>query len=180
MRTSACILLFAATLLAQPHRPGRPESSPDAFVNRMMAYDANRDGKLTRNEITDERLLELFERADSNHDGIVTSTELKALYIAESAWLENDRPPDRREGPGRGPRPDRGRGGPSPLRQQSPGQVLSESTQRALNLTPEQRASLAEIQREVDARLDGLLTPAQKSQLRQLDDRGSRNPYYER
>jgi len=178
MRNSVSVFYFALTLIAawpagaQPRGPSRSDSGLDAFVVRMMAYDANHDGKLTRNEITDERLLELFDRADSNHDGVVTRAELKALYVSESAWFASDRFQDRGgPGPVRGGPP---RGGPPPMRSQ-PGQVLSDSAQRMLNLTPEQQATLAEIQRDVDARLDRLLTPDQKAQLRHIDDRG---PYH--
>ena len=171
-------MCFAMNLLGgQPRGPSRYDSSLDAFIARMMAFDANHDGKLTRAEITDERLLELFDRADSNHDGIVTRAELKALYTAESARFMDGRGPGPGGGPGRGgpPHDDHGgmgRGGPPP--KQRPGEVLSETAQRMLNLTPEQKAGLAEIQREVDARLDRLLTADQKAQLRRLDDR---DPY---
>jgi EF hand len=174
------VTCFAMTLAAeQPRGPSRYDSSVDAFVSRMMAYDANHDGRLTRSEITDDRLLELFDRADTNHDGVVTRAELKALYAAESSRFIDDRGPEpggRGPGPGRGGPPrddhgDRGRGGPPPMRQQ-PGQVLSESAQRMLNLTPDQQAGLAEIQRDVDARLDRLLTADQKAQLKRMDDRG--------
>ena len=181
MRNFASLFLFATMAFAQPLGPKHEESNPDAFVTRMMAYDANHDGKLTRNEITDDRLLGLFDRADTNHDGIVTKAELRALYVAESAWLENDRPPQHRGGPGFGPGPGRGRGGPPPPMGPPPGQIFSLSVQRMLNLTPEQTATLAEIQRDVDTRLDNLLTPAQKAQLKQFGDHGGpRNPYYER
>jgi hypothetical protein len=177
MRNTACLIFFAVMTItpvaAQPRGPSRYDSSPDAFINRMMAFDANHDGKLTRAEIADDRLLELFDRADTNHDGIVTRAELKALYIAESSRFDDNRGP----GPGRGGPPphddhgDRGRGGPPPMREQ-PGQVLSESIQRMINLTPDQRAGLAEIQRDVDTRLDRLLTADQKAQLKRLEDRG--------
>jgi hypothetical protein len=172
MRNSACFICFAFMFLAiapapaQPRGPSRSDSGLDAFIARMMAFDANHDGNLTRNEITDERLLELFDRADANHDGVVTRAELKALYITESAWFMNDRPPDH----GPGPRPGPGRGGPPPMLQQ-PGQVLSESAQRLLNLSPEQKAGLAELQHDVDMRLDTLLTAEQKARLKRFEDR---------
>ena len=60
-------------------------SGADGFVANLMKFDKNDDGKLTKNEITDERLLPLFERADADHDGVVTADELKALYAKEGA-----------------------------------------------------------------------------------------------
>src|SRR3954452_2766751 len=82
--------LVAATATAQPPRerpadpkPGKADaSSVDAFVARLMAFDKNMDGKLTRDEITDERLLRLFDRADTNKAGVVTKQQLTALAIS--------------------------------------------------------------------------------------------------
>src|SRR4051812_34374693 len=83
--------LAAAGTARQPgDRPARPPqtappsgpantSAVDAFVARMMTYDKNKDGKLSRDEITDRRLLRLFDRADANRDGVVTREELTAL-----------------------------------------------------------------------------------------------------
>src|SRR5207248_10144956 len=69
-------------------------SSVDAFVARMMAFDKNKDGKLTRDEITDERLLRPFDRADTNKDGVVTKEELTALaaQLAAEAPAPGGRP----------------------------------------------------------------------------------------
>ena len=50
-----------------------------------MAFDKNKDGKLTKDEITDPRLLGLFQRADADKDGIVTTAELEALFQRETA-----------------------------------------------------------------------------------------------
>ena len=44
-----------------------------------MAFDKNKDGKLTKDEITDPRLHRLFDRADADKDGVVTREELIAL-----------------------------------------------------------------------------------------------------
>ena len=41
----------------------------DDLVARMMAFDENKDGKLTRTEVTDERLHRLFDRADTDRTG---------------------------------------------------------------------------------------------------------------
>ncbi len=42
--------------------PGTRGASDDDLVARMMAFDADKDGKLTKSEVTDERLLRLFDR----------------------------------------------------------------------------------------------------------------------
>ena len=50
----------------------------------------------------------------------------------------------------------------------APGQIMSVSTQVILKPTPEQRKQLADLQKEVDAGLDKLLTDDQKKQLKQM------------
>src|SRR4051812_36799036 len=59
------------------------KSGVDAFVAKFMAFNKKKDGKLTREELTDERLHRLFDRADANKDGVVTKEELAALYEKE-------------------------------------------------------------------------------------------------
>jgi hypothetical protein len=49
-----------------------------------------------------------------------------------------------------------------------PGKILSPPQQETLKLSPEQKKKLEEIQKEVDAKLDKLLTDDQKSQLRAM------------
>jgi Arylsulfotransferase (ASST) len=49
-----------------------------------------------------------------------------------------------------------------------PGQVMSVATQVALKPTPEQKTQLVDLQKEVDARLDKVLTDDQKKQLKQM------------
>ncbi|MDB5352347.1 MAG: pcaH 3 [Planctomycetota bacterium] len=78
----------------------------DDLVSRMMAFDQDQSGTLTRAEITDERLHRLFDRADANKDGPITKAELTAL--AEKAHVED------RGGPRGGPGGPRGTGGPRP------------------------------------------------------------------
>jgi hypothetical protein len=53
--------------------------SNSPIVTRMMAFDKNKDGKLTKDEVTDPRLQRLFDQADTNKDGVVTKEELMAL-----------------------------------------------------------------------------------------------------
>jgi hypothetical protein len=171
-------------------------SQSPVFV-KMMAMDKNKDGKLTRDEITDSRLLRLFDEADTNHDGVVTREELLAL----AAKLEAEVPAgSSRGGSGGGPGgfgsppggpdgfggppdggPDgqgqgRGRGGPGgrggfgPPPQ--PGQVLPARLQDELNLSDDQKKQIAELQKEVDAKLAKILTAEQLTQMKQMRGRG--------
>ncbi len=140
----------------------------DSFINRMMAFDKNHDAKLTRAEITDERLLDLFDRADANHDGIVTKEELTALYTREASTRQNDGPGG--VGPGRGPGGPGGpggRGGRGGFGGPQAGQIIPGFMQDRLNLTDDQRQKLQALQKEVDAKLDTILSTEQRQQLKQ-------------
>jgi hypothetical protein len=155
-------------------------SVADGIVARMMAFDANKDGKLTRKEITDERLLRLFDRADTNKDGVVTKEELSALAkrMAEEAGNGGRGgfgpgggfgPPGGPGGPGgRGPG---GFGGPP-----QPGQIMLPFLQQALKLTAKQKKQLAELQKEVDGKLSKILTDEQKKQLKDMREGFRRGP----
>jgi hypothetical protein len=153
-------------------------SAVEAIVARMMAFDKNHDGKLTKNEITDPRLLRLFERADANHDGVVTKEELTALakkMVAESGsgrgFGRGPSGPGGDFGPGPGPGGDRGPG-PRP----QPGQVLSPRMAEMLSLTADQKKQIAALQKEVDAKLAAILTADQKAELKAMQNRGNGPP----
>ena len=181
MHRASCILLavgfgvMATTGLAQESRT-RPKADPavvDSIVNRMMAFDKNKDGKLTREEITDPRLLRLFDRADANKDGVVTREELVALATEMAAEQDQGGGKGRR-GPGGGPDGPGGppgggpggfdfRGGPP-----RPGQILPPFLREQLNLTDAQNKQLDALQKEVDSKLDKILTGAQKKQLKEM------------
>jgi hypothetical protein len=163
----ACGLLAAGTL-ALAQRPGGlregPSGSADDFVTRMMAFDKDRDGKLTKDELGDERLYRLFDRADADKDGFVTKDELSALAAKE---LANDR-----RGPGGfGPPGGGGPGGPR-MMPPRPGEVLPAMLRQRLDLTDEQAKQLDALQKDVDARLESILNDEQKEQLRAMRDRG--------
>src|ERR1043165_7387034 len=64
---------------------GGGSESVDDFVKRMMEFNKAKDGKLTKTELTDTRLHGLFDRADTNKDGVVTREELEAFYAKENA-----------------------------------------------------------------------------------------------
>jgi hypothetical protein len=166
------LLLFCAVvLLAQGSTQAQDKKkdySKSSIVTRMMAFDKNKDGKLTKDEVTDRRLHRLFDRADKNKDGVVTREELEAL----AAELEAEGGQDgERGGPGGfGKKGGKGgKGGPGgfggPPR---PGQVLPVFIQERLNLSAEQKKQLAELQKDVDARLAKILTAEQKKELEEM------------
>ena len=83
-------ILFLAAMpvssaIAQTTRPS-DQSTKDythsSIVTRMMAFDKNQDGKLTRDEITDARLLRLFDEADVNKTGVVTPEDPYPVWPA--------------------------------------------------------------------------------------------------
>jgi len=71
--------LAAAAAIALPRKGTHTTATVDAIASRMMAFDKNKDGKLTRDEITDSRMERMFDRADANEDRLVTREELVAL-----------------------------------------------------------------------------------------------------
>jgi hypothetical protein len=161
-----CLLLFAASF-AVAQRPGgqgavAKSAQADELVARMMAFDKDKDGKLSKAELTDERLHRLFDRADTNKDGTVTKEELAALAEREPAN-------DRGGPPGFGP-PGGGPGGfMGPPR---PGEILPPMLQQRLRLTAEQKTQLEDLQKDVDARLEKILNDDQWKQLKEMRERG--------
>jgi hypothetical protein len=129
----------------------------------MMEFDKNKDGKLTKAEVTDGRLHRLFDRADADKDKTVTKAELSALEAKERA-NDGDGPP--------GPFPGGGPGGPRMGPPPRPGEIMSPMTRRRLNLTAEQENQIADLQKEVDAKLEKILTVEQRKQLEEMRDRG--------
>ncbi len=197
-----CMVICSTQLNAQEPqaRPGnrQADQAMPPLVSRMLAFDKNGDGMLTRDEITDERLLRLFVRADANKDGIVTKEELQTLAKAMQAEIGQGGgrggfggPPDGgpgRRGPGGdfggppgGGRRGRGPGGDEPPRGQpgmrgpggfggppQPGQILPSFLQERLNLSSQQKSQLQDLQKDVDAKLGKILTDEQKNQLKDM------------
>jgi hypothetical protein len=193
--------LIAAGLLSQtaaqppggnpaqdPSKAKQKDYSNSSIVVRMMAFDKNKDGKLTKDEVTDERLHRLFDRADANKDGVVTKEELMALAAQMEAEIgqgggpggrgpggPGGRGPGGPGGPGRG-----GPGGPGGGGRggfggpPQPGQILPSFVQERLNLTAEQKKQLEELQKEVDGKLGQILTEAQQKQLKEMQQGGGR------
>jgi hypothetical protein len=96
MRSSKLWLAFAligafviaeAAGVAQPPGPGQGlskgpvQSAPisvDDMVARVMAFDKNKDGKVTKDELP-ERMQDLIGRGDTNKDGALDADEIKKL-----------------------------------------------------------------------------------------------------
>jgi len=156
---------------------GETATGANSLVDRLMAFDKNKDGKVTKDELTDERLMRLFNRADADKNGEVTREELNALAAqvgseAGSGGGGGDfkggkgrkgkdggdfGPPDGEKGPGFGKK-----GFPP-----RPGQVLPPFLQERLMLTDEQKKQIDELQKDVDARLAKILTEEQQKILRE-------------
>ena len=199
----ACAAILLSRAAAQPPAakpaddPKAKDYSNDPIVVKMMAFDKKKDGKLTRDEITDERLLRLFDQADTNKDGVVTKDELMALAAKLDAEAPprggpggRDNPPPRGDGanPPPPPRGDRqppgdrpgpggpggpdgppGPGGPGGrFGPPKPGTVLPAFVVEQLKLTDDQKKQLDDLQKEVDAKLDKILTADQKDMLKNL------------
>ena len=52
--------------------------SPEEMVKRLMEFDKNGDGKLSKDELPD-RMQEMMDRLDLDHDGFLTPDELKKM-----------------------------------------------------------------------------------------------------
>jgi hypothetical protein len=73
---------LAGAGLAQPPGPKGPAQGPgisvEDMVERLMAFDKNKDGKVTRDELP-ERMHHLIEMGDTNKDGALDRDEIRAL-----------------------------------------------------------------------------------------------------
>jgi hypothetical protein len=160
------------------------ETKDATLVTKMLAFDTNKDGKLSKDEVTGEAELKIFNRADANKDGTVTKAELVALAAQEAAVGETPRGGERgREGGG-----DRGReggggrgpGGPGGFeggrggfgRMPQPGQLLPVFFQEQLKLSDEQKKKVEELQKETETKLDKILTDEQRKTLKEMKERG--------
>ena len=67
---------------------GRAEEGPsgqnpvEEAVKTYLSFDKNDDGKLTRDEVP-ERMQGIFERGDTDKDGVLTGDELRAMARAQ-------------------------------------------------------------------------------------------------
>lgn len=169
-------LFLVSTAFAQPPRPGQPGSpqrdtpaNQASPTDRLMQFDANGDGILSAEELTDRRLHRLLTAVDANSDGSLSRAELTGYFEKQArevggnrgpmGGLGGERPGGGFPGPGRPPFP----GGPG-----RPGQILPEFLQQQLNLSDEQRKELSALQTRVDEQLARILTEEQQQQLRRM------------
>jgi hypothetical protein len=87
---AALVLAGAAVAQLPDQKPGAPREpvpptpiSVDDIVERIMAFDKNKDGKVTRDELP-ERMHHLIELGDTNKDGALDRDEVKKLVAARA------------------------------------------------------------------------------------------------
>jgi Spy/CpxP family protein refolding chaperone len=160
---------------AKKDQKDQKDYSTSSIVVKMMAFNKKKDGKLTKEEVTDTRLHRLFDLADANKDGVVTKEELMAL----AAKLEAEEGQGGGRGPG-GPGGDRGPGGPGGPGGRGPGgpppigQVMPDFVQEALKLKDDQKKQVADLQKDVDTKVAKILTDDQNKQLKEMKDNPGR------
>ncbi|MDA1232252.1 MAG: EF-hand domain-containing protein, partial [Planctomycetota bacterium] len=75
-----------------PPRGGGPGDGGDAqMVQRLMEMDANKDGKLSKDELP-ERMQSMLTRGDKNKDGVLDKEEIMASFRERSGGQEGGGP----------------------------------------------------------------------------------------
>ena len=138
--------------------------SADDIVERIMSFDKNKDGKVTKDELP-ERMQNLIEKGDTNKDGALDRDEIKkmATDLARDQGF-----------PGFGPPGFAPRG--LPLARPEPGTVLPPVVRDRLALTGEQEKQLEDMEKDARTKLMKILTDEQKAQLEELRQRGPGRP----
>ncbi|WP_158265267.1 hypothetical protein [Blastopirellula marina] len=169
----------------------RGNNTAEDMIARLMKMDADQDGQLSKDEVTDRRLMRLFVAADTDKDEVLTTTELQTYLASQAASAgRNQRgqggpggqggqgmgPGGQGMGPG-GPGGGMGPGGPGGpgggmMTPPRVGEVMPSFVAQMLNLTAEQKAQLAALQQKVDAELAAILTDEQEAQCAQMSQGG--------
>jgi hypothetical protein len=159
---------------ADQGKQAQKDYSDSPIVTKMMAFNKKKDGKLTKEEVTDPRLHRLFDQADANKDGIVTREELMALAAKMDAEFgQGGGGPGGKGGFG-GPKGPKGKDGPGgPPR---PGQILPSFLQEQLNLSADQKKQLNDLQKQVDTKLASILNEEQRQRLKDMSGPGGFGP----
>ncbi|MBI2479857.1 MAG: hypothetical protein HYV60_14855 [Planctomycetia bacterium] len=94
-----------------PPRDGEPPANSDEMLSRVLSFDKNDDGKITKDELP-ERMQGLIDRGDSNDDGALDKVELAKIAASFQGQGQGRGPgapdagPDGRGGPGGPPNPE--------------------------------------------------------------------------
>jgi len=166
-------VLGMAPAVAAAQGPDRGAPTPGgaaALLERFKQLDANKDGKITKDEVKDERLLRMFERLAADKNGEVTLEEVRKVAAQMEALQGGGGRGGRGEGgpEGRGERGPEGRGG---FGFPQPGQLLPGPLAEMLGLSVEQKEKLEKLQKETNEKLEGILTPEQKERLKEMRER---------
>jgi Ca2+-binding EF-hand superfamily protein len=70
---------------------GGADNVEETVKTLMALFDANGDGKLQKSEVP-ERMQGMFERGDTNHDGVLTIDEIRTLARGEARSQTETRP----------------------------------------------------------------------------------------
>lgn len=89
--------------------PPAPAPTAEELTATLMMFDANKNGQLEKSEVPD-RMQGMFDRGDTNHDGVLTRDEIAKL--AEANRQQAGGGPGAGGGGGRGRGDGRGPGGP--------------------------------------------------------------------
>ncbi len=140
---------------AAPRAPGGPGSGPENRPGQVFSLAEQDRLKLTDDQKKD--MLALQKSVDGRFDRLLTPSQKKQI---STVFAQHGPPPG---APG---------GGEAP----QPGKLFSSSQQDALKLSAEQKARLEAMQKEIDARLETLLTEDQKKQLQAMQHRPPGGP----
>src|SRR5262249_18170624 len=146
---------FKEALERPPAGAARRAVTVDDIVERIMSFDKNKDGKITKDELP-ERMQGLIEKGDTNKDGALDKDEIKKL----ATDLARD-----------GGFPGFGAGGP-PFGRPQPGTILPPLLRTQLKLTAEQEKQVADLEKETRTKLMKILTEEQKKQLEEARPHG--------
>jgi hypothetical protein len=133
-----------------PRDPGGDGFDPSPQPGQVMAGPEQNRLKLTDDQKKD--VLALQKAVDGRFDRVLTAAQKKQIKTV----FAPDGPPPGGRGPGDPPQP---------------GKIFSPAQQDTLKLSAGQRKRLEEIQKEIDARLETLLTEDQKKQLQAMQRR---------
>jgi hypothetical protein len=173
-----------------------------SIVSKMLSFDRNRDGVIGKNEVSDPRLLKLFERYDANKDSSLSREELVAgaeqdspgSTASDPAALQSSAatlPPTTSEPGGRTTiaRPTGIGGGGAPMasapvgaKEQSVpfpdgltriGQIIPDDIRDNMDLSDKQKKQIEELEKDVANRLSKMLNAKQTQLLKERLERNA-------